>query len=47
MSKEEMHEWYWGMEEILIHNHTHFLEIWKNEDHTKELINYMILKAKL
>ena len=47
MSKEEIHDWYWEMEEILIHNHTHFLEIWKNEVHTKELINYMILKAKL
>jgi hypothetical protein len=47
MSKEEIHAWYWSMEEILIHNYNHFLNIWKNEEHTKELINYMIMRSKL
>ena len=46
MSKEEIHAWYWSMEEILIHNYDHFLYIWKNEGHTKELINYLIERAK-
>ena len=47
MSKEEIHAWYWSMEEILIHNYTHFLNIWKNEKHAEELINYMIMRTKL
>lgn len=31
MSKEEIHNWYWNMEEILIHNHKHLLSIHNNE----------------
>ena len=31
MSKEEIHTWYWSMEDILIHNHRHLMEIYKNE----------------
>jgi hypothetical protein len=33
MSKEEIHNWYWSMEEILIHNHQHLLKI-----HTDKMI---------
>jgi hypothetical protein len=31
MSKEEIHNWYWSMEDILVHNHRHLMEIYKNE----------------
>jgi hypothetical protein len=31
MSKQEIHEWYWGMQDILIHNHQHLLNIHKNK----------------
>jgi hypothetical protein len=31
MSKEEIHNWYWSMEDILIHNHNHLLNIHRNK----------------
>jgi hypothetical protein len=31
MSKQEIHEWSWGMQDILIHNHQHLLNIHKNK----------------
>jgi hypothetical protein len=31
MSKEEIHNWYWSMEEILIHNNNHLLKIHNNK----------------
>ena len=27
MSKQEIHDWYWSMEDILVHNHKLFLDI--------------------
>ncbi len=41
MSKEEIHEWYWGMEDILIHNHNHMLTVGNNEPNSMRLIKYM------
>jgi len=41
MSIEQIHEWYWQMEEILIHNHNHVLEIYKHETKGPELIKYL------
>jgi len=41
MSKEQIHEWYWKMEDILIHNHNHLLEIHKHETKGPELIKYL------
>lgn len=41
MSKEEIHEWYWRMEEILIHNHNLVLEIHKHDSKCSALIKYM------
>ena len=38
MSKEEMHEWYWKMEDILIHNHTTLLKYNKTKIYGEELI---------
>ena len=31
MSKQEVHDWYWSMEDILVHNHKLFLEIGKHK----------------
>lgn len=41
MSKEDIHNWYWSMEEILIHNHRHLLTIHKNEPNTAALVKYL------
>jgi hypothetical protein len=41
MSKEEIHNWYWSMKDILCHNHSHLLELYKNERHSLELIKYL------
>lgn len=41
MSKEQIHEWFWQMEDILIHNHNHILEIYKHEPKGPELIKYL------
>ena len=41
MSKEQIHEWYWQMEDILTHNHNHLLEIYKHETKGPELIKYL------
>tara|TARA_B100000029_G_scaffold469905_1_gene508251 strand:- start:3720 stop:5087 length:1368 start_codon:yes stop_codon:yes gene_type:complete len=37
MSPQEIHEWYWSMEDILIHNYNHFYENFI-KDQKKELI---------
>jgi len=39
MSKEEIHEWYWGMEEILIHNHRTLIQYHKNRLFAEDLIS--------
>jgi hypothetical protein len=39
MSKEEIHNWYWNMEEILIHNHNHLLKIHNNKMITESAFN--------
>ena len=41
MSKEQIHEWYWQMADILIHNHNHVLTLHKNEPNSLELIKYL------
>jgi hypothetical protein len=39
MTKEELHAWYWGMKDILIHNHNHLLQ-----HHKKGLLGENLLK---
>jgi hypothetical protein len=39
MTKEEIHNWYWNMEEILIHNHNHLLSICHNKMVSQNLFN--------
>ena len=46
MSKEEIHNWYWSMKDILCHNHSHLLDIYKNEKHTQELVHYLHERTK-
>lgn len=41
MSKEELHNWYWQMEDILLHNRNHLLEFHKNDIHAVNLIEYL------
>ena len=42
MSKEELHTWYWGMEDILIHNRNRVIELYKDDTKGAELIKYLI-----
>lgn len=41
MSKEELHNWYWQMEDILLHNRNHLLSFHKNDTHAINLIEYL------
>jgi hypothetical protein len=41
MSKEEMHNWYWSMEDILRYNRQRLLEIYKDEQHSLNLVQYL------
>jgi hypothetical protein len=45
MSKEELHNWYWSMEDTLIYNHRHLLEIYKNEPMTLGVIQELHQKV--
>lgn len=42
MPKEEIHAWYWSMEDILIHNHNRVLELYKDDIKGIELIKYLV-----
>lgn len=41
MSKEEIHAWYWSMEDILIYNQKHLLSLRDNEELASSLIKYL------
>jgi len=41
MSKEELHDWYWQMRDILLHNHYHLLNFHKTDTHAVKLIEYL------
>jgi len=41
MSKQEIHDWYWSLKDILIHNHNHLLTLHKQEPKSLELIKYL------
>lgn len=47
MPIEDLHNWYWSMEEILIHNKNHFMNIWENEPFTLKFINYLNERCSL
>jgi hypothetical protein len=46
MSKQKIHEWYWGMQDILIHNHQHLLNIHKNKMITQTALEELYEKLK-
>lgn len=41
MTKEELHDWYWKMEDIYIHNYKHLMEFYKNDTHVLNLVKYL------
>jgi len=41
MTPEEIHNWYWSMEDILIHNHNRMLEFCKDDQYTMNLLTYL------
>jgi hypothetical protein len=41
MSKQELHDWYWSLEEILIHNREHLLTLYKTDKTTENFIKYL------
>ena len=41
MSKEDLHNWYWSMEEILIHNHNHILTLYQTDPYIFNLVKYL------
>ena len=41
MSKEDLHNWYWNMEEILIHNHNHILTLYQTDPYIFNLVKYL------
>jgi hypothetical protein len=45
MSKEDLHNWYWSMEEILLHNHRHLLTIHHSEPNTANLVRYLHIRV--
>ena len=40
MSIEELHKWYWSLEDILEYNKNHFLNIYKHNSHTERVLSY-------
>jgi len=45
MPIQELHNWYWSMEDILMHNQNHLVNFYKNNPYSKNLTN--ILRDKL
>ena len=41
MNQEEIHTWYWQMEEILIHNHEHLKRIYLDEPLSQKIYEYL------
>lgn len=41
MSKLDIHNWYWKMEDILLHNHETFMNFYKTDKYNLELIQYL------
>ena len=46
MTKQEIHEWFWKMQDILIHNHQHLLSIHKNKMITETAMEELYEKLK-
>lgn len=46
MSKQEIHDWYWRMKDILIYNHYHLLTLHNAEPKSLELIKYLYQRSE-
>lgn len=46
MSKQEIHDWYWQMEDICIHNYNHLSRYYNIEQYGIELFKYLESKLK-
>jgi hypothetical protein len=46
MSIQELHDWYWSMEEILEHNRNHLLTIWNDETISFSFIKELVERTK-
>jgi len=46
MSQDEIHEWYWNMQDILEHNRNHLVQIYKHEPLTKNFVKFLQEKSK-
>lgn len=46
LSKSEIHDWYWSMQDILIHNHTHLMNFWKTNSMVKDALDYFFVKLQ-
>jgi uncharacterized HAD superfamily protein len=47
MSKEELHKWYWNMEDILLYNQDLALNLHKEKNLTLSFIEYLNLRVKI
>lgn len=45
LTKEELHNWFWGMQDILIHNRTRLLELYKNEENVHDFVKHLNSKV--
>lgn len=41
MNKKQLHNWYWSMKDILIHNREHLLTLYKTDKTTENFIGYL------
>ena len=41
MSKEQLHDWYWSMEEILVWNRNRLLELYRTDKYSQQTIEYL------
>jgi hypothetical protein len=41
MSSKEMHNWFWSMKNILVHNHDHLLTLHRQEPKSLELVKFL------
>jgi hypothetical protein len=41
MNKKQLHNWYWSMKDILIHNREHLLTLYKTDKTTENFISYL------
>lgn len=46
MSKEEIHNWYWGMEDILIHNRNRLMTLYLTDEHSQNFIRFLDARAR-